>query len=141
MYVLTERQMEIFHLIRQGLSNKMIAKAFGISSRTVESHLSAIYEICEVECRYQLFNVPEEMVILSSENKKYLFTDNAKKLEHLHRLGLKKKIIIERMGISKHSYSQLTENIKPEQKPDTTILDGVKVITTMPSTYTVFDPG
>ena len=40
---LTEREMEVLQRIAQGLANKQIATALGISEHTVKFHLSSIY--------------------------------------------------------------------------------------------------
>ncbi len=40
---LTEREMQVLHLLARGLANKQIAAALGISEHTVKFHVSAIY--------------------------------------------------------------------------------------------------
>jgi DNA-binding NarL/FixJ family response regulator len=40
---LTERENEVLQLLAQGLANKQIALALGISEHTVKFHISAIY--------------------------------------------------------------------------------------------------
>jgi two-component system response regulator FixJ len=56
---LTERENEVLSLILDGLPNKMIARKFGVSTRTVESHRANVFEKLEVrslaECVKILF--------------------------------------------------------------------------------------
>jgi DNA-binding NarL/FixJ family response regulator len=40
---LTEREIEVLHLVAKGLTNKAIGQALGISDRTVQGHLANIY--------------------------------------------------------------------------------------------------
>jgi DNA-binding NarL/FixJ family response regulator len=40
---LTEREVEVLHLVAKGLTNKAIGQALGISDRTVQGHLANIY--------------------------------------------------------------------------------------------------
>lgn len=51
---LTERQLEIIELIKQGKSNKEIAGKLFISENTVKYHLKIIYEILDIENRTEL---------------------------------------------------------------------------------------
>lgn len=50
-YNLTERQVEIIQLIKQGKSNKEIANQLFISENTVKYHLKIIYGILDIEHR------------------------------------------------------------------------------------------
>ncbi len=47
----TERQMDVFHLVAQGLPNKLIAFELGLSDATVKAHLGAIYRKLRVPNR------------------------------------------------------------------------------------------
>jgi DNA-binding CsgD family transcriptional regulator len=40
---LTAREMEIARLVRDGRTNRQIARALGLSTKTVEAHLSRIF--------------------------------------------------------------------------------------------------
>ena len=61
-FKLTERQLEIIELIRQGKTNKEIANTIFISENTVKYHLKVIYDIMNIENRsefFKLINKPE----------------------------------------------------------------------------------
>ena len=51
---LTERQLQIFELARQGKTNKEIGNELCISENTVKYHLKSIYTILDLENRFQL---------------------------------------------------------------------------------------
>lgn len=51
---LTPRQQEICALLRQGLSNKMIASELGISTGTVKNHITEIFRIFNTTNRTQV---------------------------------------------------------------------------------------
>lgn len=51
--LLTERERQIIHLVDQGQSNKLIARAIGISAETVKTHLKNIFEKLGVQQRRQ----------------------------------------------------------------------------------------
>lgn len=53
-YKLSERQKEIIQLIREGKSNKFIAKLLSISENTVKFHVKNIYQILNIRCRDDL---------------------------------------------------------------------------------------
>ncbi len=48
---LTPRELEVLRLVATGLSNKAVARALGVSERTVERHVSNILHKLEVESR------------------------------------------------------------------------------------------
>ena len=48
---LTEREMEVLRLVAQGLSNHQIARQLGLSVRTVEAHLTHVYNKLDVRSR------------------------------------------------------------------------------------------
>ena len=50
---LTDRELEVLHLLAEGLSNKEIARAFVISESTVKTHVSHILEKLQVRTRHQ----------------------------------------------------------------------------------------
>jgi len=52
--MLTKREMEIFSLVKSGLSNKEIASQLGISFRTVENILSCVYDKTGIDSRKEL---------------------------------------------------------------------------------------
>lgn len=54
---LSERQLEIIELIRQGKTNKEIANTIFISENTVKYHLKTIYEILNIENRHEFFKL------------------------------------------------------------------------------------
>ena len=58
---LSGRELEIARLVADRLSNKGIAKALGISPRTVSTHLSNIYEKTGVASRGELTDVIREI--------------------------------------------------------------------------------
>jgi DNA-binding NarL/FixJ family response regulator len=51
--VLTEREVEVLRLVRQGLANKQIARRLGITERTVKAHLSSVFQRLGVADRTQ----------------------------------------------------------------------------------------
>ena len=51
---LSPAQLEVAKLVAEGKSNKEVAKAKGITERTVKAHLSAIYEKLEISDRLSL---------------------------------------------------------------------------------------
>jgi len=53
-YALTTRQSDVFRLILEGASNKEIASRLRMAPRTVEVHLTAIFEKVGVESRARL---------------------------------------------------------------------------------------
>lgn len=50
---LTNREMEVLHLISKGLSNKEIGKTLFVSNNTVKTHLLRTYKKLEVKNRIQ----------------------------------------------------------------------------------------
>lgn len=58
--LLTPRLEEVRHLLRQGMSNKQIARALGISEGTVKNHLSEIFRVLQVSNRTQAAQVDTE---------------------------------------------------------------------------------
>ena len=56
---LTERQTQILELLRQGLSNKEIAKTLGRSHFTVRNHLSRLFQLFDVSHRVDLAAVSQ----------------------------------------------------------------------------------
>ena len=54
---LTQRENEIVALVKQSLTNQEIAKMLGVNDRTVERHLSNIYEKTSVSSRKELFEL------------------------------------------------------------------------------------
>ncbi len=56
---LTERQIHILDLLAQGLSNKEIARALGLSHFTVRNHISLLFRLFEVSHRVELARVAQ----------------------------------------------------------------------------------
>ena len=50
---LTPREAEVLSLLRQGLANKQIARALGISQATVKAHLTSVFQRIGVTDRVQ----------------------------------------------------------------------------------------
>jgi DNA-binding NarL/FixJ family response regulator len=48
---LTERQIEVLALLREGKSNKAIARALGVSEPTVKNHITVIFKALKVTSR------------------------------------------------------------------------------------------
>ncbi len=59
---LTPRQMEIFHLMAKGLSNKEICELLGISANTVKIHVTGILRALDVTNRTEAVFVYNEMM-------------------------------------------------------------------------------
>ena len=53
---LTDRQRTLLRLLRQGLDNKSIAKEVGLSVKTVENHLTRLYQQLDVQSRLEAAN-------------------------------------------------------------------------------------
>jgi len=53
---LTGRQRDLLRLLIQGLDNRTLAKELGISVKTVENHLTALYRVLGVDSRMKAFN-------------------------------------------------------------------------------------
>lgn len=63
-YQLTEREIEIFKCLGQGLSNNEIAKKLFISLGTTKWHINNIYSKIEVNKRYQAMKLAENLKIV-----------------------------------------------------------------------------
>ena len=61
---LTERQLEILHLISNGASNKEIARALSISENTVKTHLRQLFEVLNVTKRTACVRAAQSLGIL-----------------------------------------------------------------------------
>lgn len=53
---LTDRQRKLLSFLNQGMDNKTIAKGLGLSVKTVENHLTRIYQLLEVQSRLEAVN-------------------------------------------------------------------------------------
>jgi DNA-binding NarL/FixJ family response regulator len=58
---LTERECEVLQAIARGQSIKAIARAMGLTPRTVSNHQSAIKQKLAVESTYQLLKVAGQL--------------------------------------------------------------------------------
>jgi DNA-binding NarL/FixJ family response regulator len=54
---LTNREMEVLHLMKEGHNYKVIAEKLYISTNTVRSHIAHIYEKLHVKSKYQMMNL------------------------------------------------------------------------------------
>lgn len=57
---LTERELDVMRLARQGLPNPQIAQALHISPGTVRNHLSSVYRKLGVHSRHEALQIAEE---------------------------------------------------------------------------------
>lgn len=60
---ITNRQLQILHLVNKGLSNKQISHELNISLPTVKSHLSSLFTTLEVASRMECINKTRELGI------------------------------------------------------------------------------
>jgi DNA-binding NarL/FixJ family response regulator len=60
--VLTPRMEEVRQLLRQGMSNKLIARTLGISEGTVKNHMSEIFKALQVTNRTQAAQLDSDSV-------------------------------------------------------------------------------
>jgi two-component system nitrate/nitrite response regulator NarL len=51
---LTEREQQVAALVREGLSNKAIARKLSVSEGTIKSHLHKVFQKLGVQSRYSL---------------------------------------------------------------------------------------
>lgn len=61
---ISDRELELLHLLAQGCSNKEIARRASISTNTVKTHLSNLYGKLEVSRRTQAVRKARELRIL-----------------------------------------------------------------------------
>ena len=61
---LTPRERQVLRLIARGYAYKEIARELGISTKTVESHVSAVLRKLQLANRYQLTNWATERRML-----------------------------------------------------------------------------
>ena len=59
-YKITERELDVIKLIKQGYTNKEIADKLCISVNTVNNHIANIFSKTEVRSRIDLLNLLEE---------------------------------------------------------------------------------
>jgi DNA-binding NarL/FixJ family response regulator len=62
---LTKREIEVLQLLAQGLANKQIATALGISEHTVKFHISSIYSKLGVNNRAEVVRVGARSGLIS----------------------------------------------------------------------------
>jgi DNA-binding NarL/FixJ family response regulator len=58
--LLTTRQRELLHLLREGLDNQTLARRMGLSVKTVENHLTRLYRQLNVQSRLEAVNLAIE---------------------------------------------------------------------------------
>lgn len=64
---LTSRELDVLHLLAQGFSNKLIAKALGISLGTVKSHVRPILVKLHASCRTEAVAVATRRGLLDGD--------------------------------------------------------------------------
>ena len=62
---LSERELEVMHLIANGLSNLEIARKLFLSPNTLKAHTQSIYGKLDVHTRLQAVNRARELRIIS----------------------------------------------------------------------------
>jgi len=62
---LTPRQEEVLRCLREGHSNKEIARCLGMTEATVKAHVGAIFKALDVSTRGQAVRVAEQLGLLS----------------------------------------------------------------------------
>ncbi|MCX7430187.1 MAG: LuxR C-terminal-related transcriptional regulator [Planctomycetia bacterium] len=67
---LSQREIEVLGLIRQGFSNDEIARLLGISERTVRAHVTAILATLSAADRAQAVAIGFELGLLKLSSKK-----------------------------------------------------------------------
>lgn len=67
---LTARQIDVLHLLLQGMSNKVICRQLDISPNTVKSHLAAIFRVLDVSNRTQAVIAAQQLGIRIDYAKK-----------------------------------------------------------------------
>src|ERR1044071_5860385 len=65
---LTRREQEVAKLLLEGKSNKQIASALNVTGRTVEAHLTRIYEKLQVGSRMEAFAKLRETTYISGDS-------------------------------------------------------------------------
>jgi len=63
---LSTRELEVLHLVDQGLSNQEIAAQLHIAASTVKTHINNIYGKLDVQTRVQALNRARELGLLNS---------------------------------------------------------------------------
>lgn len=63
--LLTPRQTEVLRLLSEGRSNAEMAKALGISERTVKAHLAGVFEALGVDSRVKVLIKAREMGLVA----------------------------------------------------------------------------
>jgi len=64
---LTERQIEVLALLREGRTNKAIARALGVSEPTVKNHITAILKTLKVKSRTEAVIASGKLRLKSSD--------------------------------------------------------------------------
>ena len=81
---LTPRQLEIFHLIAKGLSNREICEILGISNNTVKIHVAAILRSLNVSNRTEAVYIYRELLADGATDKA---SGQSKQMQILDRIG------------------------------------------------------
>jgi DNA-binding NarL/FixJ family response regulator len=61
---LTARQIEVLRILARGWSNKEVARALGVSDKTVKAHLAAIFQLLGVTSRTEAAAVARELGLI-----------------------------------------------------------------------------
>ncbi len=61
---LTERQIDVLRLLRDGLPNKEISQQLGIAEKTVKVHVAGIFKALNVVNRTQAANLAQQLKLV-----------------------------------------------------------------------------
>ena len=67
--VLSKREREIFVLLAEGIAQREIAKAFGVSTKTIETHRTRIGQKLQIKTRADLIRIALASGVLRPDNK------------------------------------------------------------------------
>jgi DNA-binding NarL/FixJ family response regulator len=130
--ILTNRQREVLRFLQEGYDNRAIARAMGLSVKTIENHLTRIYKLLHIQSRLEAVNYmnqhPELLGVVGQEvsqrlnwhtNQKgisiLLVDDNSRYLHQLQRVigkAYPQAILYEAENIL--TAVQIAQKIKPQ---------------------------
>lgn len=69
LFLLSKREREIFVLLAEGIAQREIAKAFGVSTKTIETHRTRIGQKLQIKSRADLIRIALAAGVLRPDNK------------------------------------------------------------------------